>query len=82
MQAYITVKIFSISEGLKIIEKVKLVRVKSTLYNILIMPDYMPVLGEVKGRIDIEGLEESQTLDNLSGYYVSSNNEFSLVIRE
>ncbi len=82
MQAYIKVKIFSISDGLSVIENVKLVRIKSKDYNILIMPDYMPVLGEIEGKIDIEGLDDSQTLDNIHGYYVSSNNEFALIIRE
>ncbi len=82
MQAYITVKIFSISNGLVIINNVRVIRIKSKDYNILIMPDYMPVLGEIEGRIDIESDESSQSFENLHAYYVSSNNEFALVIRE
>ena len=47
MEAFIKVKVFSISNGLEVIENVKLVRIKSKDYNLLIMPDYMPILGEI-----------------------------------
>ena len=71
MEASIKVKIFSLDKGLEIIENVSVIRIKSDDYNLLIMPDYMPLLGEVVGNYT-----------NIDGYYVNSNNEFSLIIRE
>ena len=65
----ILVKVFNLSQGLVIFNDIKIIRIKSEDYNLLIMPNYMPLLGEVKGNIDIE----SETI---------SNNEFSLFIRE
>lgn len=82
MEASIRVKIFSLSKGLEVIENVKLVRIKSKEYNLLIMSDYMPILGEIQGSIDIESNEESRCLENINGYYINTNNEFSLIIRE
>ena len=38
---------------LKKIENVKVVRIKSDKYTLLIMKDYWPVLGEIKGKITI-----------------------------
>lgn len=82
MEASIKVKIFSLKNGLEIIENVSVIRIKSDDYNLLIMPDYMPLLGEVVGNIDFESESMSKSYTNIDGYYVNSNNEFSLIIRE
>lgn len=82
MEASIRVRIFSLSKGLEIMEDVKAIRIKSEDYNLLIMPDYMPILGEVQGNIDFENKEESKSLENIDGYYINTNNEFSLIVRE
>ena len=78
----IKVKIFSLKNGLEIIESVRVIRIKSDDYNLLIMPDYMPLLGEVVGNIDFESETTSKSYTNIDAYYVNSNNEFSLIIRE
>ena len=78
----ILVRIFNLSDGLQEIENVQIIRIKSTDYNILIMPDYMPLLGEIKGTIDIESETVSKHFENINAYYVNTNNVFSLVIRE
>lgn len=82
MEASIRVKIFSLQSGLEILENVKVIRIKSKDYNLLIMPDYMPLLGEIQGNIDFENSENSKSLKNINAYYMNSNNEFSLIVRE
>lgn len=82
MEALIKVKIFSLSKGLEILEDISVIRIKSKDYNLLIMPDYMPLLGEVDGNIDFEGVNDSLSLSNINGYYMNSGNEFSLLLRE
>lgn len=82
MEASIKVKIFSLASGLEILENIKVIRIKSKDYNLLIMPDYMPLLGEIQGTIDFENKDDSKTLKDIKGYYVNSNNEFSLIIKE
>jgi hypothetical protein len=46
------------------------------------MVDYMPVVGELEGRLVIVSEEEEVTLDNVSGFYVMKNNVFKLLIKE
>ena len=82
MEASIRVKIFSLQSGLEILENVKVIRIKSKDYNLLIMPDYMPLLGEIQGNIDFENSEKSKSLKNINAYYMNTNNEFSLIVRE
>lgn len=79
---YITVKLFSLSKGLEIIDKVKIIRIKSKHYNLLIMDDYLPIIGEVDGNIDFETLEDSTHLEAVRGYYIHTNDNFSLIINE
>ena len=82
MEASIRVRIFTLSSGLEVLEGVKIIRIKSKNYNLLIMPDYMPILGDVQGNIDFENTDETRSLTNINAYYVNSNNKFSLIIRE
>ncbi len=67
--------------AMKVIENVKIVRVKSDKYNLLIMKDYWPVVGEINGKIVIEA-EESLTFENIEGFFSLSHNVFHLIIKE
>ena len=50
-------KVIVLDSGIDIeeIEKVKIIRIKSGLYNLLIFKDYWPIVGELDGSISIEG---------------------------
>ena len=63
------------------IDNVKLIRIKSDKYNLLIMKDYWPVVGEINGKIVIES-EESITYENIVGFFSLSHNVFHLIIKE
>ena len=77
----LSVKILNIEEGIKLYKNVKFVRILSEKYNLLIMKNYLPIIGEIVGTIEIEG-NEFLRLEKISGYYMSKNNEFSLIIKE
>ena len=79
---YIEVIIISFQNGYQIFHNVKLIRLKSKKYNLLIMVDYMPVVGEVDGDISIVSDNEEIRLDNIQGFYVMKNNVFKLLIKE
>ena len=49
------VRVFDLKHGLVEYEDVKIVRIISKDYNLLIMIDYLPIIGEVEGSIDIQG---------------------------
>ena len=81
MNNSISVKILNIKTGLKVFNNISYVRILSEKYNLLIMKNYLPVIGEINGTIEIEG-EENYKLENIKGYYTNKNNEFILVIKE
>lgn len=75
------VRIFSL-DGLKEYENVKIVRIVSKDYNLLIMKDYLPIIGEIEGNVDIKSDTEEVNLKDIKAFYMNSNNEFNLMIRE
>ena len=75
------VRVFDLN-GLKEYEDVKIVRIISKDYNLLIMKDYLPIIGEIDGNVDIKSEKEEVNFKNIKAFYMNSNNEFNLMIRE
>ena len=75
------VRVFSL-DGLKEYQNVKIVRIVSKDYNLLIMKDYLPIIGEIEGNVDIKSDNEEINLKDIKAFYMNSNNEFNLMIRE
>ena len=63
------------------IDNVKVIRVKDEKYNLLIMRDYWPVIGEINGDVYLDG-EKEQAFENIKGFYMLSHNVFRLIIVE
>ena len=78
----LVVKIFTISNGLEEIDQVKIIRIKSKEYNLLIMKDYLAMIGRVEGSVEIETEKETIRKENIEGYYIHQHNEFKLLIKE
>ncbi len=79
---YIEVIVISFQSGYQIYHNVRLIRLKSKQYNLLIMLDYMPVVGELDGEISIVSDTDEIKLENVQGFYVMKNNVFKLLIKE
>lgn len=75
------VRIFNL-DGLVEYNDVKIVRIISKDYNLLIMKDYLPIIGEIEGSVDIKSDKEEINLKNIKAFYMNSNNEFNLMIKE
>lgn len=76
----INVKILNIDEGLIEYNNVQLIRIKSQKYNLMILKDYMPVIGEIKGSVEIELNEQFIKLEEIVGYYMHKHNQFNLFL--
>jgi len=76
-------KVIVLDSGVDIeeIENVRIIRVKSDNYNLLIFKDYMPLIGEINGSIIVEG-ERTKKYENIKGFYSISRNIFHLIISE
>lgn len=77
----ILVKIIDIKEGLSEYKDVKIIRIVSDKYNLLIMQDYLPIIGEFKGKIDIEMTDKKINFENINAFFMNSNNVFHLMIQ-
>jgi len=76
------VRIFDLDKGLIEYENIKAVRMISQDYNLLIMEDYLPIIGEIEGSIDIKGEDIDINFPKIKAFYMNSNNVFNLMIKE
>lgn len=78
----IKVRVFDMEDGLKEYENIKSVRIVSKDYNLLIMKDYMPIIGEINGNVDIIGQDTNVSFKKIKAFYTNNNNVFNLMIEE
>ena len=69
----IKVRVFDMAHGLREYENITIIRIISKDYNLLIMKDYLPIIGEIEGSVDIK---------NIKAFYMNSENVFNLMIKE
>ena len=78
----IKVRIFDLGKGLVEYEHMKVIRIISKDYNLLIMEDYLPIIGEIDGSVDIKNEEIELNYKNIKAFYMNSGNVFNLMIKE
>lgn len=78
----IKVRIFDMKQGLVEYDNIKTIRIISKDYNLLIMKDYMPIIGEIVGSVDINGEDTSLSYKKIKAFYMNSKNVFNLMIEE
>ena len=78
----IKVRIFDIENGLREYKDIKIIRIISKDYNLLIMKDYLQIIGEIEGNVDIKNDEVNLSFKDIKAFYMNSNNEFNLMIKE
>ena len=74
------VKIFTLKKGLRKLEDVSAIRIKSKDYNLLILKDYIAIMGRITGEFSIEVNDDIIEYKDVDAYYVYSNNEFNVII--
>lgn len=80
-EAVIKVQICGVEKGLEEYSKVSFIRIKSKRYTLLIMKDFMPVIGELEGDITISGSEGEIEKKGVCGYFMHEHNNFSLMLK-
>lgn len=79
-ESSIIARVISEKEGLRVFKDIKGIRIKSEKYHLLIMSDYVPSLGEIKGEVTLIGKDEEIVIRNISAFYKLQHNEFTLLI--
>ena len=78
----IKVRIFDMDHGLREYEDIKIIRIISKDYNLLIMKDYLPIIGEIEGSVDIKNDTVDLSFKDINAFYMNSENVFNLMIKE
>ena len=78
----IRVLVSDFPHGLREFEDIRLIRIKSSDYTLLIMEDHFPVLGQVEGTVELVSGEDAIKLGNIHGFYVHRDNECSLLVED
>lgn len=78
----IKVRIFDLENGLVEYDNIKYIRIISKDYNLLIMQDYLPIIGEIDGKLDIKGENVDLSYPKIKAFYMNSKNVFNLMIEE
>ena len=78
----IKLKVFDIRNGMRVYDNIKIIRIISKDYNLLIMKDYLPIIGEIEGSVDIKNDVVNESFKNIKAFYMNSDNVFNLMIKE
>ena len=78
----ITATVLGIDEGFQKFEQVDMIRIKSEKYTLLIMDDYMPVIGRIDGMVEIVSGEDTRSFQPIHDFYTHRKNTFELLIKE
>ncbi len=78
----IQARVSDFPHGLRVFDGVKLIRVTSKDYTLLIMEDYFPCLGRVQGHVELVKDNDLVDLGRVQGFYLHRDNEFSLLIEK
>lgn len=78
----IVVQLLNINGGVKQYEDVKFIKIVSKKYNLIIMRDYLPIIGEIQGEIEIGRENENISMKKVRGYFMHKHNKFNLFYSE
>lgn len=82
MESTIKAKLVNIEKGLQEYDNVEMVRVKSVDHTLLILQNYMPLLGRLDGYVELVFENRTLRFNDLRGYYMHKKNVFSLLVQE
>ena len=71
----IKVRIFDMAHGLREYENIKIIRIISKDYNLLIMKDYLPIIGEIEGSVDIKSDSIEMSFKDIKAFYMKQNED-------
>lgn len=77
----ILVNVFELETGLTTYKDCEYIRITDEKYNLLVMLDYTPIIGEVNGKIDIMYNGQEIHYEGINASFMNSNNVFNLMIQ-
>lgn len=78
----IVVQLLNINGGVTEYQDVKFIKIISKKYNLIIMRDYLPIIGEIQGEIEIGTENNTINMKKVRGYFMHKHNKFNLFYSE
>lgn len=78
----IVVQLLNIEGDVTQYDDVNFIKIISEKYNLIIMKDYLPIIGEISGKIEIGRSDETIKMENVKGYFMHKHNKFNLFYAE
>ena len=78
----IEAKVVDRENGMQEYDNIRMVRVVSKDYNLLIMEDYMPLIGEIAGSVEVVTDSDVIRFDPIHGFFMHKKNCFYLLIED
>lgn len=76
----IRARIIDEENGFRLLTGVRVVRVHSRDYTLLIMEDYLPALGKIDGSVTFLTGDGEYRLEGIRGFYKHQHNEFTILL--
>ena len=68
-------------DGLVEYDDIEFIKIISQKYSLIIMKDYLPIIGEIKGKVEFQRKNGTVKIENITAYYMHKHNEFNLFIK-
>ena len=81
-ESNIVVQLLDIDGDVTEYDDVNFIKIVSKKYNLIIMKDYLPIIGEIEGTIEIGRKNENITMEKVRGYFMHKHNKFNLFYSE
>ena len=78
----IVVQLLNINGDVKKYNDVNFIKIVSKKYNLIIMKDYLPIIGNIQGEVQIGRENDTINLKNVRGYFMHKHNKFNLFYSE
>lgn len=78
----IQVRVSSFEKGLEIYNEIKVIRIVSAKYNLLIMSGFQPLLGEIQGEVTLISEENEYQIKDINAFYCFRKNVLKILIKE
>lgn len=73
-------RIIDTQAGMIFLPEVFAVRIRCETYNLLVMEDYLPIMGRVDGDVTFLTPEGEENFHHILGFFKHQHNEFTLII--
>ena len=78
----IVVQLLNINGGVTEYKDVNFIKLISKKYNLIIMKDYLPIIGEIQGQVEIGKDDQTIVMKKVKGYFMHKHNNFKLFYLE